>query len=148
MHTVPSFNTPKIRTAFLEDAMLQHFDHLNEENIQQVHDIKLSHKPLFMSLLAGEMCCFSVYMGLFDYLEEVGEKISSLRDYCLRCFQRWSREMSWTKENLYGQVDDEDQLGKTKVWMIWYMHIKISEVEILPSRQCTIRGASDMIHLQ
>lgn len=118
MHTDPSFNTPKIRTAFLEDAMLQHFDHLNEENIQQVHDIKLSHKPLFMSLLAGEMCCFSVYMGLFDYLEEVGEKISSLRDYCLRCFQRWSREMSWTKENLYGEVDDEDQLGKTKVWLI------------------------------
>lgn len=110
MHTVPSFNTPKIRTAFLEDAMLQHFDHLNEENIQQVHDIKLSHKPLFMSLLAGEMCCFSVYMGLYDYLEEVGEKISSLRDYCLRCFQRWSREMSWNKENLYGEVDDEDQL--------------------------------------
>nr|XP_022299793.1 uncharacterized protein LOC111108304 isoform X1 [Crassostrea virginica] len=110
MHTVPSFNTPKIRTAFLDEAMLQHFDHLSEENIQQVHVIKLSHKPLFMSLLAGEMCCFSVYTGLFDYLEEVGEKISSLRDYCLRCFQRWSREMSWTKENLYGEVDDEDQL--------------------------------------
>ncbi|XP_022299970.2 tetratricopeptide repeat protein 41-like isoform X2 [Crassostrea virginica] len=110
MHTVPSFNTPKIRTAFLDEAMLQHFDHLSEENIQQVHAIKLSHKPLFMSLLAGEMCCFSVYTGLFDYLEEVGEKISSLRDYCLRCFQRWSREMSWTKENLYGEVDDEDLL--------------------------------------
>ncbi|XP_048741170.2 uncharacterized protein LOC125655060 isoform X3 [Ostrea edulis] len=110
LHTVPSFHSPKIQKAFLEDAMLQHFDHLNEENVQQVHDMKLSSKPLFLSLLAGEMCCFSVYTGLFDYLEEVGEKISSLRDYCLRCFQRWSREMSWTKENLYGEVDDDDLL--------------------------------------
>jgi hypothetical protein len=92
--------------------MLQHFDHLNEENVQQVHEMKLSSKPLFLSLLAGEMCCFSVYTGLSDYLEEIGEKISSLRDYCLRCFQRWSREMSWTKENLYGEVDDEELLGR------------------------------------
>ncbi|XP_061187631.1 uncharacterized protein LOC133195719 isoform X1 [Saccostrea echinata] len=110
LHTVPSFHSSKIQTAFLEEAMLQHFDHLNEENLLQVHDMKLSNKPLFLSLLAGEMCCFSVYTGLFEYLEEIGEKISSLRDYCLRCFQRWSREMSWTKENLYGELDDEDLL--------------------------------------
>ena len=91
-----------------------HHQNLLPSNIQQVLEIKASSKPIFLNLLAVEMQSYSVYTDLTDYLDEVYEKIASIRDLCTKCFRRWMTDLSWTRESLYGEVEDEEKLGTVK----------------------------------
>ncbi|KAK3101125.1 hypothetical protein FSP39_001142 [Pinctada imbricata] len=106
--TMPMFDSEKIRISYVEEVMDIHYDNLTPSNKQQVLDIKLSTKPIFLSLLAVEMQAYSVYTDLTDYLDDIYEKVSSLRDLCTKCFHRWTQDLSWMKESLYGEVEVEE----------------------------------------
>lgn len=110
--SMPVFDTIKLQIEFLEDHLQQHFHMLNKNHYQQINDVKLTKNPLFLTILGNEIESYSVHSNLAEYLDETYDKISSLRDICVRCFQRWTREYSWTKESLYGDVEDEDELGR------------------------------------
>lgn len=108
--SMPVFDTIKLQINFLEEHLKQHFHLLNKNHYQQINDVKHTKNPLFLTILGNEIESYSVHKNLAEYLDETYDKISSLRDLCVRCFQRWTKEYSWTKESLYGDAEDEDEL--------------------------------------
>ncbi|VDI72723.1 Hypothetical predicted protein [Mytilus galloprovincialis] len=108
--SMPVFNTIQLQMQFLEEHMQQHFHLLNKNHYQQINDVKLTKNPLFLNILGNEIESYSVHSNLAEYLDETYDKISSLRDLCVRCFQRWTKEYSWNKESLYGDAEDEAEL--------------------------------------
>lgn len=110
--SMPVFNTIQLQMQFLEEHMQQHFHLLNKNHYQQINDVKLTKNPLFLNILGNEIESYSVHSNLAEYLDETYDKISSLRDLCVRCFQRWTKEYSWNKESLYGDAEDESELGR------------------------------------
>jgi hypothetical protein len=91
--SMPVFDTIKLQIDFLEDHLQQHFHMLNKNHYQQINDVKLTKNPLFLTILGNEIESYSVHSNLAEYLDETYDKISSLRDICVRCFQRWTREL-------------------------------------------------------
>lgn len=114
LHTIPLFDSMKIRLNFLEDCMQQYYDHLKHlpGYEKQITDIKLTTRPLFLSTLGTEMQTFEIYTDLEKYLDDTYDHCSSFRDLCVRCFNRWTREHSWQKECLFlDSTDEEPELG-------------------------------------
>lgn len=112
LRSVPLLNTDKLRNNFLEDHMQFQFKYLKPADFETVHSLKACNNLLYLNILCNEMQMFNVYTNLTQYLDDVYDNCASLRELCVRCFQRWTKDYSWQKENLYGDVTETDaELG-------------------------------------
>lgn len=93
--------------------MQQHFEHLSHEHLSLINDMKYSNKALYMNILCNELKTYNVFTNLTDFLDIVYDKCQSMRELCILCFQRWTKDYSWKKESLYGEApDSEPELGQ------------------------------------
>ena len=106
-----SVSTTKLKTEILEEHMQTHFDNLTRSHLQTLFDSKLSGRPQFLSVVGTDMCSFTVYTNLDNYIETVREMCTSMRDVYTRCFRRWSQDYSWTYDILSADQTDQDTIG-------------------------------------
>ncbi|XP_069142583.1 tetratricopeptide repeat protein 41-like isoform X1 [Argopecten irradians] len=102
LRPVPLLNTDKLRTNFLEAHMQHHFCYLKPVDFENIHSLKACNNLLYLNILCNEMQEFNVHIHLTQYLDDVYDNCASLREFCIHCFQRWTKDYSWQKENLYG----------------------------------------------
>lgn len=111
MH-ISNINTYKLKTEILEEHMQVHFDNLTKSHLQTLFESKLSGRPHFLSVVGTEMCSFTVYTSLDNYIEIVRDMCTSVRGLYTRCFRRWSQDYSWTYEVLSAEHADQDTIGR------------------------------------
>lgn len=111
-HRMPLLETVKLRTHLMEDYMQDNFEYLKRDQLDLLHDMKSTYKPIYLNFLCNELQTFNVYMNLPQYVDDVYDNCANLRELCSKTFQRWTKDYSWQKENLYGDSpDSEPELG-------------------------------------
>ncbi|XP_021370952.1 uncharacterized protein LOC110461680 isoform X2 [Mizuhopecten yessoensis] len=114
---VPLLNTDKLRTNFLEEHMQHHFMYLKPVDFENIHSLKACNNLLYLNILCNEMQTFNVHVHLTQYLDDVYDNCTSLRELCVQCFQRWTKDYSWQKENLYGDSTEMEPELEFEGWV-------------------------------
>ncbi|XP_067684110.1 tetratricopeptide repeat protein 41-like [Haliotis asinina] len=106
--SIPSITSDSHKMQLLQDSMKQHYSHISKSCLQQILDIKLACRPLFLSVLAAEMQCFHVYMKLEEFIEDNLE-VCSVREFWIKCLQRWTSHYSWQLDSHSTEDDDKKE---------------------------------------
>ncbi|XP_060075451.1 putative tetratricopeptide repeat protein 41 isoform X2 [Ylistrum balloti] len=117
LHPVPLLDTDKLRRNFLEEHMQHHFMYLKPVDFENIHSLKACNNLLYLNILCNEMQTFNVHTHLTQYLDDVYDNCASLRELCVHCFQRWTKDYSWQKENLYGDSTELEPELEFEGWV-------------------------------
>lgn len=90
--------------------MKQHYSHISKSCLQHILDIKMTCRPLFLSVLSAEMQCFHVYMQLEEFIEDNLE-VCSVREFWTKCLRRWTSHYSWQLDSHSTEEDDKKEFG-------------------------------------
>ncbi|XP_046333250.2 tetratricopeptide repeat protein 41-like [Haliotis rufescens] len=106
--SIPSITSDSHKMHFLQDSMKQHYSHISKSCLQHILDIKMTCRPLFLSVLSAEMQCFHVYMQLEEFIEDNLE-VCSVREFWTKCLRRWTSHYSWQLDSHSTEEDDKKE---------------------------------------
>ncbi|XP_041350097.1 uncharacterized protein LOC121369221 [Gigantopelta aegis] len=110
---VPIISSVERQKEILEEHMGQHFARLTVKNFVQLQEIRVCTKPLFLTTLAAELKCYSIYYNIDAFLEE-HQELSSVREFWMKSLRRWIKKYSWLPEvdsSLHCDVHDNEFEG-------------------------------------
>ena len=113
--TMASLTDLTSKQQIVKEHLAMHCKSLDEEQLSRIVSCKLSHRPIFLSVLANELRVFGVYSRLDYHLNSYLEA-SSMRDLWCQIIQRWIKDYSWTSTDVAvsDSSSSSSNIGKNK----------------------------------
>ncbi|XP_019634220.1 PREDICTED: uncharacterized protein LOC109477408 [Branchiostoma belcheri] len=91
---VPLLADSPSKSTVMEEHLAEHCKCLDSGQLQRIVECKLSSRPLFLFVLAHELCVIGQQQGV-DRQLEVYLEATSIRDLWVSIIQRWAKDYGW-----------------------------------------------------